>query len=177
MGENASTAFSDIRDAIKKDPQYKRTMGLFKEMCILDVDQLHDEVLGYQRLRGDRPPLALRNAPKKKIVTYASEDASYRSRITYIRSNSRREANKIEYLVGIFHDWIMSSYLRGIKATVQEKASFTSMITSKLDKRLSDLNSLDDCALICLDDIDQSQWQRKAIVSVLEIESRPEGKL
>lgn len=177
MVETASKAFSDISAEIKKDPQYKRTMGLFKEMCVLDVDELHDEVLGYQRLRGDRPPLALRNAPKKKIVTYASEDASYRSRITYIRSNSRREANKIEYLVGIFHDWIMSNYLRGVKATVQEKSSFTATITTKLDKRLSELNSLDDCAVLCLEDIDQSQWQRKAIVSVLEIESRPEGKL
>lgn len=177
MGENASTGFSDLKDKIKKDPQYKRTLDLFVEMSVLDIDELHDEVLGYQEKRGNRPLLALRKTPKKSIVTFASEDASYRSRITYIRSNARREANKIEYLSGIFHDWIFSTYLRGVKATVQEKASFASTITSKLDKRISELNSLDDCCLLCLEDIDQSQWQRKAIVAVLEIESRPEGRI
>ena len=177
MGENANTCFSDIKDEIKGDPQYTRTMDLFKEMSILSIDEYHDEVLEYQRKRGERAPLAFRKTPKKSIVTFASEDAAYRSRITYIRTNARREANKIEYLVGIFHDWIFSAYLRGVKGTVQEKNSFAATITAKLDKRISDLNSLDECCLMCLEDIDQSQWQRKAVVSVLEIQSRPEGRI
>jgi molecular chaperone DnaK len=36
------------------------------------------------------------------------------------------------------------------------------MITNKLDKRLSELSSLDESCIYCLEDIDQSQWQRKA---------------
>lgn len=177
MGETASTGFTDIQERIKKDPQYIRTMDLFKAMCDLDVEELHDEILEYQRKRGDRPPLALKTTPKKSILKFSSEDASYRSRVTYVRSIARREANKMEHLVGIFRDWIFATYLRGVKGTVQEKGAFASMITNKLDKRLAELSSLDESCIYCLEDIDQSQWQRKAIVSVLEIQSRPEGKL
>jgi hypothetical protein len=178
MGENATnSSFESIRSKIESDPKYKRTLEILREMSILDVNELHNEILGYQAERAKRPLLAFKRGSTRAIIKYASEDAGYRSRITYVRTLAKREVNKIEHLSGIFHDWVMAEHLRGVKATVQEKGALVSVLATRMYDRISKLNSLDECCLLCLEDVDQSQWQRKAIVSALEIESRPEGKV
>lgn len=176
--EDSSSITQRIIAEIKSDKRYLRTIELVDSLLgDVDIEVLHDEVLGYQEKRGNRPPLALVKRPNKYLVRYASEDASLRSRISFIQSTCRRVSNKINYLLTAFNDWVMASYGSQLKGTVQIKNAIVSDLSFTMRGKVATLDSLDECCAIALEDIDQGQWQRKAIISVLDIEARPEGKL
>lgn len=166
-----------LKKQIRNSPRFERTMAIFLEMKDFDVDKLHDEVLGYQEQRGNREHHALKRTPKKKIIEYASEDAALRSRISYIQVSARRLSYRLSFLVDAFRNWILSEYSTKLKGTTQVKSATIDDIGIEMLSFLDKINSLDDCCTICLDDIDQGQWQRKAVVSVLELQARPEGKI
>lgn len=165
-----------LKDKIKGSKNYKRIMDNFSEISVWDVDQQHKEVMKYQDVRCLRDPHSLKNTPKKKLIEYASEDAAYRSRITYIQVNARKLSFRLDFLVEVLRDWVLSTYGSRIKGTVQIKNAFINSLAFEMFSFNNKLNALDDCCSIVLNDIDQSQWSRKAVISVLEINARPEGK-
>ena len=167
---------ADLKEAIKNSKQYKRIMTNYRELAVWEVESYHQEVLNYQDKRGSRDPHSLKNTPKKKIIEYASEDAAYRSRITYIQVNARKLSFRLDFLVEVLRDWVLSTYGNRIKGTVQIKNAFINSLVFDVFSFNNKLNALDDCCGIILNDIDQSQWSRKAVISVLEINARPEGK-
>lgn len=166
-----------LKKEIRNSARFTRTMEIFEGLKGFDVDTLHDEVLGYQAQRGNREHHALKRTPKKKIIEYASEDAALRSRISYIQVSARRLVFRVSFLVDAFKNWILSEYSNKLKGTSQVKNATIEDIGIEMLSFLDRLNSLDDCCGICLEDIDQGQWQRKAVVSVLELQAKPEGKL
>lgn len=167
----------NLKREIKKSKRYLRILDSFETLAVWDVDVYHDEVLKYQEGRGNREPHALKNSPKRKIVEYASEDAALRSRITHIQIMSRKLSYRLEFLIDVLRDWVLSEYSSKLKGTVQIKNAFINDLAVEFLSFNSRLNALDDCCRLILEDIDQSQWSRKAVISVLEINARPEGKV
>lgn len=168
----------ELCSKIVNSPEYLRTKAILNEMFTdLVIKKLIEEVEQYQRERGSRKPLQLIQDPKTFLIRYASEDASYRSRVSYIQSKSRRIANKARYLLDSFHDYLTARYSSQIKGTVAVKNAVMGNLTHKLRVKLAALESLDESCSLLIEDIDQGQWQRKAIISVLDIEARPEGRV
>lgn len=168
---------AELIEMIINSKRYKRIMDNYQELSDWDVGKYHDEVLRYQDSRGERDPHSLKNTPKKKIIEYASEDAALRSRVTYIQVNARRISFRLDFLAEVLRDWVLAEYGSRIKGTAQIKNAVVNNLSLKIFSFSNKLTALDDCCGIILKDIDQSQWSIKAVISVLEINARPEGKV
>lgn len=172
------TGNDSLAQVIRNREQYGKTMRLLESMQNdFDLETLYKEVIKYQELRAQRDPLAIKSKPKQSIVKFSSEDNAYRSRITYIKLQCRQVLFRVEWLLESFRSWVFSTFSSRMEGSVAVKNSYVETIVSDVSEYLSQLQALDDCCDLCLNDIDQCQWQRKAAVSVLEIQARPEAKL
>lgn len=169
---------NSLAQVIRNTKQYGKTLRLLEDIQTdFDIDKLELEVLEYQQIRSERDPLALKKRPERYIVQYSSEDNAYRSRVSYVKSLCRKTSFKVEWLLESCRNWIFSSYGSRMQGTAQVKSSLVETLVEPLSEYLNQLNSLEDSCNICIEDIDQCQWQRKAVVSVLEIQTRPESKI
>lgn len=167
-----------LAQVIRNAKPYGKTLRLLEDIQeSFDITKLEDEVLELQRLRAAREPLALKRKPERYVVQYSSEDNAYRSRVSYIKSLCRRNSVKVEWLLENFRNWVFATYGSSMQGTAQVKSSFVETLVEDVAEYYSQLVSLEECCNICIEDIDQCQWQRKAVVSVLEIQTRPESKI
>ena len=163
----------ELVTATDKYARYERvTTDMIKSQ---DLKALAEEVSGLHKVRSDRNQQI--SVTVKRLIKLNMEDQAFRSRIIHVVISVRKVYDILTFAATTLEDWIMSQYRQQLTGSWADRKTMACRFTIKARQHLTGMESLLELCDQAIKDIDSASWRYKAILTAMELNSRPEMRV
>ena len=163
---------SDLLKHLKTDDGFKRYVAIRKECeTAFPIETISDELELILRTRQIRTLTAQSKLAPKKLIAVSIDEADKRARLTEIIVTSRRCSAKLEAVMDVMHQHVLSEctdLLSGVR-TKGERDQIVQSVLAKGWELIHVMNATTERAQTIIEDIDQSSYNLNRMVKLVEL--------
>lgn len=165
-----------LHDLVVSADKYKRYSRVTEAMIASqDLKALSEEVDKMHKIRSDRNQHI--NVSVKRLIKLNMEDQAFRSRIIHVVMSVRKVYDILEFAASTIEAWIMSQYRAHLTGSWADRNAVACRFTVSARQHLVGMSSLLEFCDQAIKDIDSASWRYKAILTAMELNSRPEMRI